>query len=113
MRQKFQKSSTHLWCLYGFTGIVLMGGVLFENNLGHTLVSLPVNSTLQIYQQNHPTRLPKTARMSPFHLVKAKDTQHLTQSTFSGTSTQNPARNLEKKRIGLAILFLGMVAEKS
>ncbi len=113
MKQTFQKSSTHLWCLYGFTGIVLMGGVLFENNLGHTLVSLPVNSTLQINQQNHSTRPPELARVSPFHLVKSKDTQHLTQSKFSGTSAQNPARNLEKRRMGLAILFLGMVAEKS
>ncbi|MEX0829469.1 MAG: hypothetical protein WD032_04440 [Nitrospirales bacterium] len=109
MKTILQESTTRIWGLSGLTGLVLMAGVLLEEGQARTYSPTPEHSSIQTGSLN---------RHAP-HSESTKIVNRDSRNTSLEEKTNGPAiqkegtdKNPAKKRMGLAILFLGILAEK-
>jgi len=109
MKHLRQNPTARLWFLSGLTGMVLMAGVLLEEGQAHVYAPSSVNVSLQSHTLN-----PETPSS---HMIKTGKLQTLSSSRKQPAKGFTPEdhvddRKLEKKRMGLAMLFMGILAEE-
>jgi len=109
MKHLRQNPTARIWFLSGLTGMVLMAGVLLGE--GQARVSAP--SSVSVSVQSHAL-IPQTTAS---HRLKTAQTQSLSSSRKQPAKDFTPQdqlddKKLEKKRMGLAMLFIGILAEE-
>jgi hypothetical protein len=109
MKQILQNPTARVWFLSGLTGMVLIAGLLLEEGQARTYTPSPTIAPLQVNKQNLQTNLSDTIYPGKSQSLKSS----------RGQKAKNPATNKQvadkkpaKKRMGLAILFLGILAEE-
>ncbi len=109
MKQFLQNPTARLWCLSGLTGIVLMAGVLLEEGQARTYSISPDIASLQINELNLYTPSSETINSGKSQTLKTSREQKVKDPV---THVLVAEKTLAKKRMGLAILFLGILAEE-
>ncbi len=110
MKRILQDSRTSMWCLSGLTVMVLMAGVLLEVGQAYTNSSSPVVASFHdhpITLHSHsstPSNTKKSLSLLSKEKKKAEDPVHHHQVSTKSTA---------KKRMGFAMIFLGILAEKN
>ncbi len=109
MEQIRRQPTTKTWRLLGLTGLAL--SVAFFLNEGQAR-ELPMPSPIhpQNSQRTHPTNMTSKA-----HSLEKNRTSQPTKFTNNSEASARERNEdkAQKKRFGLAILFLGTLAEKS
>jgi hypothetical protein len=109
MKQILQNPTARVWFLSGLTGMVLIAGLLLEEGQARTYTTSPTIAPLQVNKQNLQTHLPDTINPWESHSFEASREQKTqTSATHKQVEDKQPA----KKRMGLAILLLGILAEE-
>lgn len=110
MKQRFGYPTTWLWCFLGLTGMALVATILLEDGYARTLTTPPLIQSVKI-QDAHSTEigskacpLPQNGRLRSMLLNPHPER--------IGQELDNEERP-NKKKLGLAIIFLGVLAEKS
>ena len=109
MKQILQNPTARLWCLSGLTGMVLMAGVLLDEGQARTYSPSPDIVSIQINELNRHTPSSETSNAGKSQTLKTSREQKVIDPvTHKQVADKQPA----KKRMGLAILFLGLLAEE-
>ena len=109
MKQILQNPTARLWCLSGLTGMVLMAGVLLEEGQARTYSPSPDIASLQIHELSLHTHLSDRINPGKSQPLKSSREQKAKNPTaHKQVEDKQPA----KKRMGLAILLLGVLAEE-
>jgi len=109
MKQILQNPTAKLWFLSGLTGMVLMAGLLLEEGQARTYPPSPDIASLQINELNLNTPSSESLNAGKSQTLKTSREQKVKDSV---THVQGTDKNPAKKRMGLAILFLGILAEE-
>ncbi|MDH3770352.1 MAG: hypothetical protein OET79_05125 [Nitrospirota bacterium] len=109
MKQILQNPTARLWCLSGLTGMVLMAGVLLEEGQARTYSPSPDIASLQINELNLHMPSSETINAGKSQTLKTSQEQKVKDPV---THVQVTDKNPAKKRMGLAILFLGILAKE-
>ena len=109
MKQILQNPTARVWFLSGLTGMVLIAGLLLEEGQARTYTPSPTIAPLQINKQNLHTHL--SDRINPGKSQPLKSSREQ-KTTDPATHKQVEDKQPAKKRMGLAILFLGLLAEE-
>lgn len=110
MKHRLRYSTARLWALKGLLGLVFIGGVLLDEGQAGTFSTPQAIEVSQIQIPNHPqihknaSALVKNYEIESTPIRPREKERH--QDSFH---KQEPA----KKKLGLALLFLGVLAEKS
>ena len=97
-----------LWCLVGFTGMALSAAIFLGEGQARTLPTPPPSQSLNI-QATHFT---ESKAYSSAKDRGSQSTNFLHQPEVSAKKMEDEEKS-NKKRFGLAIIFLGVLAEKS
>ncbi len=110
MEQIRRQRNTKTCRLLGLTGLALSVAFILNEGQARTL---PMSSTIQSVnvQSTHPTE--KASKMSPLENHHGFQSTKLTQRPEVETQEMDNEDNLHKKKFGLAILLLGVLAKKS
>jgi hypothetical protein len=109
MKQILQNPTARVWFLSGLTGMVLIAGLLLEEGQARTYTPSPTIAPLQVNQQNQQTNLSDTINPGKSQALKSsREQKDKNPATHKQVADKQPA----KKRMGLAILFLGILAEE-
>lgn len=110
MQQILQNPTTRLWCLSGLTGLALMVGVLLGESQARTSASSPAVPSMQANKLNLHTQPSKSIDSEKSQSLKSIWSEERENSdALKQESKKHPA----KKRMGLAILFLGIGSKES
>ncbi len=110
MNTILQNPITRIWSLSGLTGMVLMAGILLDEGQARTYSPSPENRTIQTSRLNRhiqSTESAKTVKIEPLNPFSDRNTNK--PAIQKEGTDKNPSK---KKRMGLAILFLGILAEE-
>ena len=110
MKQILQNPTARLWWLSGLTGMVLMAGVLLEEGQARTYSPSPDIASLQIHELSLQMPSSETINAGKSTTLKTSREQKVKDPV---TNVQVTDKNPAKKRMGLAMLFLGILAEKA
>jgi len=109
MKQILQNPTARVWFLSGLTGMVLIAGLLLEEGQARTYTPSPTIAPLQVNKQNLQTNLSDTINPGKSQALKSsREQKDKNPATHKQVADKQPA----KKRMGLAILFLGILAEE-
>ena len=109
MKKILQNPKARVWFLSGLAGMVLITGLLLEEGQAHTYTPSPIISPLQVTKPNPQTHLPETINFKKSQALKSSQEQNTKNpATHKQAADKQPA----KKRMGLAILYLGILAEE-
>ena len=109
MNQILKDPTVRLWCLSGLTGMVLMAGVLLEEGQARTYSPSPAIPSLKVIKLNQQTNSSELINAGKSPTSESRQAQKAkTPATQEHVKDQNSA----KKRMGLAMLFLGILAEE-
>ncbi len=110
MKKKFRHSSIKLWCLVGLSGVSLSAALLLGEGQARTLTTASPHPSIRIHDS-----LASDSGYKKSHSGKNHDRQPegIISSTGPGLQEMENDEKPNKKRLGLAILFLGVLAEKS
>jgi hypothetical protein len=109
MKQILQNPTARVWCLSGLTGMILLAGLLLGEGQARTYTPSPIIAPLQVNKQNLQTHLSETINTGKSRSLKSSREQKVKDPvTHKQVSDKQPA----KKRMGLAILFLGILAQE-
>ncbi len=110
MKPLLQDSTPKTWFLSGLTIMMLMAGVLLEEGQARTYSASTGHSSVQTQRLSRP--LPsslESGKAIKRATLRASSERKPTKPSIQKEGTdQNPG----KKRMGLAILFLGILAEE-
>jgi hypothetical protein len=110
MKQILQNPTARVWFLSGLTGMVLMAGVLLEEGQARTSYSPSLDiASLQINELNLHMPSSETINAGKSQTLKTSREQKVKDPV---THVQVTDKNPAKKRMGLAILFLGILAKE-
>ncbi|MDH4192681.1 MAG: hypothetical protein OEY80_04760 [Nitrospirota bacterium] len=110
MKQILQHPTTRLWCLVGLTGMALSAAIFLGEGQARTLTTPPPIESVRA-QDTYSTRtLSKSSLLEKNQISPTTKPSHHPEAV---TQEMNNEEQPKKKRLGLAILFLGMLAEKS
>jgi len=109
MKSILHDTITRNWSLSGLIGLILIGCVLLEEGQARTYSPPAVNQSLETTTLN--PRQTSSESLMTGHLSggKASREEKAKVPALKKVEDKNP----EKKRMGLAILFLGILAEES
>jgi hypothetical protein len=110
MKKILQNPTARVWFLSGLTGMVLITGLLLGEGQARTYTPSPIIAPLQVNKQNLQTHLPaETINPEKSQALKSSREQKIIDPTIhKQVEDKQPA----KKKMGLAILFLGILAEE-
>lgn len=110
MKQRFGYPTTWLWCFLGLTGMALVATILLEDGYARTLTTPPLIQSVKI-QDAHSTEMGSQACPLPQN-GRHRSTLLNPHPERIGQEMANEEKP-SKKKLGLAIIFLGVLAEKS
>lgn len=110
MKQILYHPTARLWCLVGLTGMAISAAVFLGEGQARTLTPPPPMQSVKI-QDSHSNEIVSKAYPSE----KNRTSQSTNLQPHSEVVAQEMANEdkTNKKRLGFAILFLGVLAEKS
>ncbi len=105
-----QNPTTKVWCLSGLTCMVLLAGVLLDEGQARTHPSSQENSTTQAGRLHSHIQSPDSTKVVKIESRPIFSSRKNNNPVIQNERTdKNPAK---KKRMGLAILFLGILADE-
>ena len=109
MKTILQNSDIKTWCYRGLAGLTIMAGVFLEDGLARTYSPFPANSLAQVMPLNPLTNLPSSKTIK-----KTESPTNISKQIAIIPSNNNHliAKEPAKKRMGLAIIFLGALAKE-
>ena len=110
MKTILQNPSTRIWFLSGLTGMVLMAGLLLGEGQARTYPPSPTHAPLSVTIMDHPIGSSQAITLKRSEINKAISEQKPHQKTMGKRLGVNVPE--KKKRMGLAMLFLGILAEE-
>jgi hypothetical protein len=110
MEQIRQQPNTRSWRLLGLTGLAISVALFLNEGQARTL---PISSHIQAITVQSPHITERTSRVRPSEKIPASQSTKLPQRPEVGTQQMDNEDNTHRKKLGLAILFLGMLAEES
>lgn len=110
MEQIRQHPTTKTWRLLGLAGLALSVAFVLNEAQARGL-SMPSSIPSLNAQGTHPTNMPSTAHIFEKH--RTSQPTKFTNNSEAGSRERENKDKIQKKRFGLAILFLGTLAEKS
>lgn len=110
MEQISQEPATKTWRLLGLTGLAL--SVAFFLNEGQAR-TLPMPSPIQSLKVKSTPPTTMTSKTHPLEKNRVSQSTKSTDHREGGSKERNHEDTTQKKKFGLAILFLGKLAEKS
>ena len=110
MKHILQNPTVRLWCLSGLTGMVLMAGAMLKESQAHTYSPSPVIASLQVTKPNLQTHSSESINAGQSSTPESNWKQ---KAKIPAPQEHVKAKKSAKKRMGLAIFFLGILAEKS
>lgn len=110
MKHLLHHPTARLWCLVGLTGIVLSATVLLDEGQARTLTTPPPMQSVKA-QDPHATGI--VSKADPSGKNRVAQSTNLTHHPEVVAQEMANEEKPNKKKFGLAILFLGMLAEKS
>ncbi len=110
MKHIFHHPTARLWAVSGLTGMVLLAGILLDEGQAGTMTTPPIIEGTQIQNQNLQ-EIPKNSIVP----VKKSERESGPMNAREEGRPQDSVKKQEpaKKKLGLALLFLGVLAEKS
>lgn len=109
MKTILQNTKARVWCLSGLTGMVLMAGLLLEEGQARTYTPSPVSTSISVSQVKLETGPSESMNTKALQNDKSKENKKIQDLT---DQEQRVDKKPAKKRMGLAILFLGILAEE-
>ena len=110
MKMILHHSTARIWFLVGLTGTVLSAVFLFEHGYARTLTTPPqIHSTI-IQDTQASGSATKTGKLEKSPGSPSTNLPHHPEKVVPEVDNEEKPN---KKRFGLAILFLGVLAEKS
>jgi hypothetical protein len=109
MKQILQNPTARVWFLSGLTGMVLIAGLLLEEGQARTYTPSPTIAPLQINKQNLQTHFSDRINPDKSQILESSREQKTKNPT---AHEQMEDKQPAKKRMGLAILLLGFLAEE-
>ncbi len=110
MRPILHHPTARLWCLVGFTGMALSAIVFLGEGQTRTLTTPPPMQSVKAQDPHTIGLVSKTDPSDKNRVAQPTNlTHHFQKVALEMTTEEKP----NKKKFGLAILFLGMLAEKS
>ena len=110
MKQILNHPTARLWCLVGLTGMALSAAIFLDEGQARTLTTPPPSQSLNI-QTTHSTEAEAKVSISEKNLG-SQSPNLLPHPEVIAKKMDDEAKS-HKKKFGLAILFLGVLAEKS
>jgi len=110
MEQIRHQPTTRSWRLLGLTGLALSVALFLNEGQARTLPIPPPMKSVTV-QNTHTFEM--ASKVQPAEKNHAFQLTKLTQRPEVGTREMEHEDKTQKKKLGLAILFLGMLAEKS
>ena len=110
MKQVLHHPTARRCCLVGLTGIALSAAVFFGEGQARTLATSPPIQSVKIQGPLSSAAATKTYPGEKHRESAA--TNHARQAEVVAQEMDNDDKS-SKKRLGLAIIFLGVLAEKS
>ncbi|UCH91649.1 MAG: hypothetical protein JSU60_02790 [Nitrospirota bacterium] len=111
MKKILQNPKARVWFLSGLTGMVLIAGLLLEEGQARTYTP-SIIAPLHVNKQNLQTHLSETINPQKSQALQSSLKQETRNPATHTTHKQAPDKQPAKKRMGLAILFLGILAEE-
>jgi len=109
MNPILQNSTARIWGLSGLTLMVFMAGILLDEGQARTYSPSPGNSSTQTHRLSHRLQSSDSMKRVKVESIQSSSKRTTTKSLIQKEGTdQTPG----KKRMGLAILFLGILAEE-
>ncbi len=109
MKTILQNAKARFWCLSGLTGMVLMAGLLLEEGQARTYTPSPVPTSISVSQVKLETDSLESMNTKALQKDQSKGNKKIQDLT---DQEQRADKKPAKKRMGLAILFLGILAEE-
>ncbi|MDR4459265.1 MAG: hypothetical protein MRJ67_01910 [Nitrospirales bacterium] len=110
MDQILQQPTTKTWRLLSITGLALSIAFFLNAGQARTLPLPYLNQSLKAQSTPHTNMTPKT---HPLEQNRASQSIKFTDHGEGGARDRDRKDPILKKKFGLAILFLGTLAEKS
>jgi hypothetical protein len=110
MKQPLDHPRTRRWCLVGLIGIVLSATVLLDKGQARTLTTTPPMQSVRA-QDLHATGI--ASKPDPSGKNRVTQSTNLPHNPEVVPHEIPNEEKPHKKKFGLAILFLGVLAEKS
>lgn len=110
MKQILHHPQTRLWCLAGLTGMALSAAIFLGEGQARTLTTPPPVQSVRVLDTHHTETLSK---VSPSAKIQVSPSTKPSHHPEVATQEMDNEETSHKKRFGLAILFLGVLAEKS
>lgn len=110
MKQIRQHPTTITWRLLGLAGLALSVAFVLNEAQAREL-SMPSSIHPLNAQSTHPTNMPSKAH--PLEKHRTSQPAKFTNNSEADSRERENEDKIQKKRFGLAILFLGTLAEKS
>lgn len=110
MKHLLHYPTAKLWCLVGITGIVLAATVFLDEGQARTQTTPPPLPSVKA-QDLHTTAI--ASKPDPPGRNRVAQSTNLTYHPEVIAQEMANEEKPNKKKFGLAILFLGMLAEKS
>jgi hypothetical protein len=110
MKQVLHHPTVRRWCLVGLTGIALSAAVFWGDGQARTLTSPPPIQSAKIQSALSSGAATKTY---PGEKHRESQSTSLTRHPEMVAQEMDNDDKSSKKRLGLAIIFLGVLAEKS
>ncbi|WNM59792.1 hypothetical protein [Candidatus Nitrospira allomarina] len=110
MEQIRQHQTTKIWRLVGLTGLALSVAFLLNEAQARELPMPSPIHPLNIHS-THPISM--TSKTHPSEKNRTPHPSKFTNHSEAGSRERDNEDKTQKKRLGLAILFLGTLAEKS
>ncbi len=110
MEQIRQQHSAKTWRLLGLTSLAFLVAFFLNEGQARTL-PMPSPSQYLNVQRTHPTNM--TSKTHPLEKHRASQSMESTNYREGRSKDRDRVDPILKKKFGLAILFLGTLAEKS
>jgi hypothetical protein len=110
MRQILHHPTARLWCLVGLTAMALSAAVFLREGQARTLTTPPPIQSVKVQATHSPEIASKVYPSEKNLAFQSTNLQHHPEVVAQEMGNEEKTN---KKRLGLAILFLGVLAEKS
>lgn len=110
MKQILQHPTARLWCLVGLTGMALSAIFFLGEGQARTITTPPPVQSIRV-QDTYPTGT--ASKASPSEKNQIPPSTKPTHQPEAVSQEMDHEEQSHRKRLGLAILFLGVLAEKS
>jgi hypothetical protein len=111
MKPILHHPTTREWCLLSLTGMAMTAAIFLGEGQAGILSTPPRLPSINDQHSPPSGIMPKTSFSLISRDLQSTTITHYSQMAQKVAQTRESEKNLQKKKVGLAILFLGVLAE--